>query len=561
VVIPASVEIDSQSTAAPETLPAHDHAAYVLYTSGSTGVPNGVIVEHRALLNFCLAAIRTYGLTAHDRVLQFATLTFDSCLEELFPALMTGGTVVVRSVEMLSTVAGFIDGLRRLEVTVASLPTAYWHLLCDALPEGGLSLPPTLRLVIVGGERAQKRRLLKWHEHVGQRVQLLNTYGPTEATVVATACDLTTGGDLDLRAEELPIGRPIGNVQAYVLDPQGEPAPVGVAAELYLGGMGLARGYLNRPELTAARFVANPFGAGRLYKTGDRVRWRCDGLLEFVGRIDEQVKLRGFRVEPGEIESALMTHPGVRAACVVARQNTSHDLELAAYIVPSDPAAAHAEDWSQYLSRRLPAFMIPATFLILDSLPLTPHGKVDRAALPAPQAGDRRHGQSFVPPRTPIERMLAGIWRELLGVERVGRQDDFFALGGHSLLAIRMLSRLRTAFDIELPLDVVFQRPTVGEQALAIDEALCAVAGAVPRPHNSLEAALFDVIRTVLRRESVSPEDNFFDAGGDSLHAARLVALVKRELGVEIPLRSVFESPTIASLVQLILQQRGLAEL
>ncbi|MEO0854076.1 MAG: amino acid adenylation domain-containing protein, partial [Cyanobacteria bacterium J06648_11] len=327
-----------ESTSRPE------HLAYLIYTSGSTGKPKGVTIEHRALANFTQAALESYDISYRDRVLQFASFSFDAAIEEIYPCLVTGGTLVIRTEDMLMSVPTFLDKCREYELTLLDLPTAYWHQLTFELSANpDLALPETLKSVIIGGEEASPERVAMWHEVVGDRVKLFNTYGPTEATVVATVYDVPAPDanqavvpvDSDTRWQSFPIGKPLGNVRTYVLDTNLNPTPIGVPGELFVGGAGIARGYLNRPEITAARFIDDPFGdAGdRLYKTGDLVRYLPDGNLEFLGRMDSQVKIRGFRIELGEVEAAISAHPDVRDAVVIARADRNGNKGLVAYVV------------------------------------------------------------------------------------------------------------------------------------------------------------------------------------------------------------------------------------
>jgi amino acid adenylation domain-containing protein len=456
-----------------EGLPADaENAAYVIYTSGSTGRPKGVVVPHRALANYAAAAVKLYGITPADRVLQFASLSFDASAEEIYPALLGGASLVLRTEEMLTDAATFFRRCAEWGVTVLDLPTAYWHELVAELERGAVRLPDAVRLVIIGGERALPERVAAWRRGVGDGVRLVNTYGPTEATVVATLAELQGREEAPLLADQplppVPIGGPVPNGRAYVLDGEMRPLPIGARGELYVGGTGVARGYLGRPELTAERFVPDPFSAepgARLYRTGDVVRWRRTGELEFVGRADDQVKVRGFRIELGEIEGVLLRHPAVRDAVVAAREDEPGRTRLVGYVVAaaSDRAPSVAE-LRAHLKAELPEHMVPAAFVVLDALPKTGSGKVDRRALPAPDA-PTVPAESYVAPETEAERRLAEIWAEVLKVERVGTRDDFFALGGHSLLATQVISRVRQAFGAELPLRAVFERPTVGELA------------------------------------------------------------------------------------------------
>jgi amino acid adenylation domain-containing protein len=458
--------IEAEPGTPPEVETVPEGAAYVIYTSGSTGKPWGVVVPHGALAGFTAAACEAYGIGPADRVLQFASISFDASAEEIWPALASGARVVLRTEEMLDSAGGFLDACREWGITVLDLPTAYWHELVAELADGeGGELPEALRLVIIGGERALPERLRAWRERFGGRAGLLNTYGPTEAAVVATYCDLQ-GADDDAGASprHVSIGRPLGHARAYVLDPRGEPAPIGVPGELYLGGGGLARGYLGDPARTAERFGPDPFtgeSGARLYRTGDRVRWRADGELEFIGRVDQQVKVRGFRVEPGEIESTLARQPGVEEAVVVAREDGPGQLRLVAYVVPEPGTTLSVAALRAALRAELPPYMIPAAWVTLDALPRTRNGKTDRRSLPAPDAAPPERDAGAAAPRSDAERVIAAAWREVLGVEEVGLDDNFFDLGGHSLLLARLRSRLRGEFPRDVSIVVLFRYPTV----------------------------------------------------------------------------------------------------
>ncbi len=475
--------IEAEPAAAPEAPVFPESAAYVIYTSGSTGKPKGVVVPHGALAGFTAAARGAYGIGPADRVLQFASVAFDASAEEIWPTLASGARLVLRTEEMLGSARLFLEACREWGITVLDLPTAYWHeLVAELSEEAGADLPAALRLVIIGGERALPERLRAWRERFGARVRLVNTYGPTEATVVATLCDLQEAEDDPSSApRHVAIGRALGHARAYVLDPRGEPAPVGVPGELYLGGGGVARGYLGDPSRTAGAFVPDPFtgvAGARLYRSGDRVRWRAEGTLEFIGRVDQQVKIRGFRVEPGEVEAVLSRQPGVEDAAVVAREDAPGQPRLVAYVVLAEPAPP-VSVLRAALKAELPPYMVPAAWVVLDALPLTPGGKTDRRALPAPDWG--AEGE-HVAPRTATEEVLAGIWEEVLELERVGAHDNFFERGGHSLLATRVVSRVASSLGAELPLRTVFEAQTVAELAARIDAARRAGEDAAPPP-------------------------------------------------------------------------------
>jgi amino acid adenylation domain-containing protein len=459
----------------PAPIVAPDNLAYMIYTSGSTGQPKGVKVQHSSVVNYVAAACATYALCPDDRVLQFASVSFDASAEEIYPCLATGATLVLRSDAMLGSAALFFEKCREWDISVLNLPTAYWHELTGRFGTEIHALPSRIRLVIIGGERALPERLALWQKFVGRDVRLMNTYGPTEATIVATACDLSAHGDELTGRRELPIGRAVRNTQAYVLDRSLNLVPVGVPGELYIGGAGLARCYHDRPALTAERFIPHPFSSepgARLYKTGDLARYLADGEIEYLGRGDAQVKVRGYRIEPGEIEAVLAQHAAVVDAVVVARADAPGEQQLVAYVVLKREASATAAQLRGFVKEKLPAYMIPAWFVLLDALPLTVSGKVDRHALPAPQRVAGETDAVFVAPRNQIEELVARVWADVLGLERVGAEDNFFELGGHSLLATQVISRIREALQIELALHTIFESPTAAGLAVVIEETM-----------------------------------------------------------------------------------------
>jgi amino acid adenylation domain-containing protein/non-ribosomal peptide synthase protein (TIGR01720 family) len=454
-----------ESDSRPSPLAGPGYPAYVIYTSGSTGRPKGVLVEHRSAAWYASTARDCYGLTPADRFLQFASLGFDISVEEIFPCLGSGGALVLATPAMLEP-GHLLERCREQRVTAISVTPAVWHELSLLVEEDPERLPPSLRLVISGGDRIASERVLGWRRAVGDRVALFNSFGPTETTV---ACALyEVAGD---PAGEVSIGRPLAGARLYLVDRSLDPVPAGAPGELCIGGHGVSRGYLGRPELTAERFIPDPFGGepgARLYRSGDRMRWRGDGTLDFLGRVDSQVKIRGFRIEPGEIESVLRTHPRVRDAAVIARELTAGNRALVGYV--AGHVAGHVAGTGQdlapaalqsYLGERLPRHMVPAVFVFLPELPLTANGKIDRRALPAPARAE----SVAAPPRTPVEELLAEIFAAVLRRDRVGVEDDFFELGGHSLLATQVASRVRSAFHVELPLPALFEKPTVAALA------------------------------------------------------------------------------------------------
>jgi aspartate racemase len=435
--------------------------AYVIYTSGSTGKPRGVMLPHRGLVNHHVAAIELYGLEPSDRTLQFSSLSFDIAIEEIFPTWIAGGTVVMRTEEMPLAGAGFLRWIRQRGITVLDLPTAYWHELVRELTESGASLPKSLRLLIVGGEKASASAFASWLKCGGGRVRWVNTYGPTEASIIVTSYEPDASQPIP---ENLPIGRAIANTQLYILDEQLRPVPVGAPGELYISGPGVARGYLGRPEMTAEKFIADPFSSdsgARLYKTGDLVRSLDDGNIEFLGRADFQVKIRGFRVELGEIEAVLEKHPGVAQAVVLAHE-VNGEKRLAGYVIASR-AQPSSRELGQYLKDHLPEYMVPADFVFLESMPLTPNGKVDRRALPRPEARDVERQEDFVAPRDEFESTMTRLWEQVLGKRPISVRDNFFEIGGHSLAAARLMGQVEKEFGKKLLLTDLLQAPTIEE--------------------------------------------------------------------------------------------------
>ncbi|MCY1022294.1 non-ribosomal peptide synthetase [Pyxidicoccus sp. MSG2] len=434
---------EEEGTAPPRCRSAADSLAYILHTSGSTGLPKGVLLEHRGLINLVRTLVDTLDVRPRDRVLQFASLAFDASLFEVGMALAAGATLHLATGEARTSGVELGELFFQHAIThVALLPSVLATVPTRALP--------ALRVVVCGGERCPEELVARWRE--GRR--FFNTYGPTEATVSATLfeCD-GTGAP--------PLGRPLPGVVVHVLDTAGTEAADGSEGELAIGGVGLARGYLDRPDLEASRFVPDPFGRdGRLYRTGDRGRRRADGHLEFLGRIDDQVKVRGFRVEPGEIEAVLTEHPEVREAAVVPRDDASGGTRLTAYVLPAGAHPPSVTSLRRFLEARLPEYMIPAAFVALAALPRLPSGKLDRRALPSPGEVRPALDTPFVEPRTPVEQTLARVWSEVLRVSEVGVADEFLALGGDSLSAARVSTRLR-AVGIPLSGRDILERRTI----------------------------------------------------------------------------------------------------
>ncbi|MEU7508366.1 amino acid adenylation domain-containing protein, partial [Streptomyces lavendulae] len=422
------------------------HLAYLIYTSGSTGRPKAVAVTHAGIPSLAADHLARYGMTPDSRVLQFASLSFDAAVVDLINALFSGATLVLPPPGPLVG-RELADFLVTREVTHAMVPPA----VLATLPAGEY---PALEVLITGGDVLPRELAARWA--AGRR--MFNAYGPTESTVDAVVAEVPADG-----TGPVPIGTPVWNTRAYVLDGSLRPVPAGVPGELYLSGVGLARGYLNRPALTAERFVPAPYGAPgeRMYRTGDTARWRADGMLEYLGRTDDQIKLRGFRIELGEVQAAVTECPGVAAAAVVLREDRPGDHRLVAYVVPDGATPVDTAG----LGRRLPGHMLPSAFVTLDALPLNPSGKLDRTALPAPRQAARPRRA----PRTAHEEVLRTLFTEVLGTPEVGIDDSFFDLGGHSLLATRLVSHIRSALGVEIPLRTVFEAPTVAGLARHLD--------------------------------------------------------------------------------------------
>jgi amino acid adenylation domain-containing protein len=495
-----------------------ENLAYIIYTSGSTGGPKGVLISHSALVSHSLSVVKEYELVPTDRVLQFASISFDVAAEELFPTLLSGAAVVLTIGPVPPAVSDFDALLEKEQITVINLPSCYWHELVLELERSPRPLPSTLRLVVTGSEKVLPERLIAWRKMFGDRIRWLNAYGPSEATVTATIYE-PNGANEPNALGAVPIGRPMCNRQIYIVDSYLNQVPVGVGGELCIGGAGLARGYLNSAEVTSKKFIPNPFTTGveaKLYKTGDRARYLPDGNIELLGRIDRQVKVRGFRIDLGEIENALRQLPPVRDCVVVAREDESGHSRLVAYITPSlgerklsrslddghydqfgqnkkqtgsgcingpgsDTKSSSSEtaDSLQGISREklaskfrrllqeeLPEYMVPSSFVMLDELPLTTNGKLDRRALPAPQ-GKRSHEHVFVAPRNMLESLITKSWEKLLSIKPIGIRDNFFDLGGNSLLGVRLFAQVEKMCGKKLPLATLFQAPTV-EQLVSL---------------------------------------------------------------------------------------------
>ncbi|HET8773600.1 MAG TPA: amino acid adenylation domain-containing protein, partial [Thermoanaerobaculia bacterium] len=452
-----------------------DQLAYVLYTSGSTGQPKGVAVPHRAASHYFAFAVRQY-LPGIAGTVVTSPLTFDATLTTLVVPFLAGRRCILLPEDTDQLLAQLLSAFRESEPLLFKLTPAHLELLAN-LAEGPVA--GVAHRVVVGGEQLSRHTLRKFRERVLPDSVVVNEYGPTE-TVVGCTIHVCPADGRDAQGSAVPIGKPIANTRIYILDGHGEPVPEGVTGEIYIAGAGVARGYLNRPELTAERFLDDPFAGGRMYRTGDLARRLPNGEIEYLGRNDFQVKIRGFRIELGEVEAALAACAGVSETAVVAREDVPGDKRLVAYVVARDGAVLDAAEVRAALSSRLPEYMVPSAVVLLEAMPLTANGKLDRNALPAPEwtASSQREHEA---PREGVETALASIWQDVLRVDRVGRHDDFFDLGGHSLLAVQLISRVRSELDVELPLREVFAKSTLAALAGVVRAAAPAAMDAIPR--------------------------------------------------------------------------------
>jgi amino acid adenylation domain-containing protein len=455
----------------PQTNPGSDVApediAYVIYTSGSTGKPRGVLLTHVGLVNYNTNAARMYAITPRDRVLQFCSISFDIAIEEMFITWLSGATLVLKSKDMLA-VPEFLLWAEKQEITVLDLPTAYWHEWVHEFPHLERVVPACLRLVIVGGEKPSAQAYSKWINSAAKGVRWINTYGPTETSICVTAFEPKYEAGKQI-PENIPIGRELANIHVYLLDADLNPVSVGTPGELHVGGVGVASGYLNQPELTAEKFIPDPFSSkpgARLYKTGDRARYLPSGDIEFLGRLDDQIKIRGFRVEPGEIETLLARYPGIRDASVVAREDAGGSKQLLAYFTATQGSEVVVADLRRYLQGQLPDYMVPSAFVALTAMPLTPNGKINRRELPPPQL--EPSSATFAIATNPLQVQLVRIWEEVLNKRPIGIRDNFFELGGHSLLAARLMHRTGQALGKTLPLAMLFHAPTIEQLATVL---------------------------------------------------------------------------------------------
>ena len=459
---------ESLSHSNPISLVHEENLAYVIYTSGSTGNPKGVMIQHNSFACFLTEWSSIHQLQPDDRIYQFSSISFDGAGGEIFASLISGARLIIRSDRDSLVPSEVHQMFIEAGITKSFMPTAYWHQFTAEMEALSLPMPPTLKILTIAGEAAQPKKVKTWQQRWGRTTLLMNVYGPTEAAVVVT--EFKCLPDYILPTGPVPIGQPLSNVQIYILDSHGQPTPIGVSGEIYIGGVQVARGYLNQAQLTADKFINDPFGNvknGRLYKTGDLAAWLPDGNIQYLGRVDFQVKIRGFRIELGEIESHLANYPLVAEAVVIARTDQEENSQLLAYVVCKAKGQLDTKVLRRHLATILPDYMIPSAIIILKSLPLNVNGKLHREALPLPE--DSHTESSFVAPQTPTEKILAEIAVRVLRVSRVSMADSFFSLYGNSLLAIQFLLQIRRRLNVELPLKILFSSATFSDISIQVD--------------------------------------------------------------------------------------------
>lgn len=444
--------------------------AYIIYTSGSTGTPKGVMVTFGNLLSYTLTAVDEYNLSSDVVTLQFGTMNFDVFTEEVFPTYLVGGTLVLRDESSALGGDSFWSFIEKHQVSFITLPTAFWHTLCTQLQDHHVEMAASVKLLVLGGEAMSEHMLEIWQNHFGSRVRVMNTYGPSETTVVVTGFNCQ---DYDLTKGKVPIGKPFNNVKCYILDEALNECQPGKRGELYISGPQVAKGYLNRPVLTKERFLNNPFDSDLfkvMYKTGDVCSYLSDGNIVFEGRDDSQVKLRGLRIELGEIETALTRLESIKEAVVLVREDEPGDKKIVAYLVSAngDPEPQELRD---QLKMVLAGYMIPSAFVPLRNIPLTVNGKVDKKALPAPDRSHFSSGQEVMFPKNDLEKKLLDIWESVLNISPISTDDNFFDIGGHSLIAVELFDKIRNKVGIQLPLAILFEAPNIREMAKYIENA------------------------------------------------------------------------------------------
>jgi aspartate racemase len=454
--------------------------ACVMYVSGCNGKPNGIAITHRNLVTHSLAISDTWELSQSDRLLLITSISCNTFIESLFPSWITGASVILQSQELQNSTAQFLPFIAQQEITVVNIPTSFWYELVKEPSVSVQTLPAILRLVMVGGEKVSRSAYLTWVEKVGQQVRWLNAYGSLETTLTATVYDPATATEASNTRSEIPIGKAIANTQIYILDRRLQPLPIGVTGEIYIRGIGVAPGYFNRPDLTSEKFIPNPFSSesgAYLYRSGDLGRYLSDGNIELIGRLDNQTKIRGLRIELTEIETILGQYPGVQKTVVITKEDVPGDKHLVAYLVPKQGETFGNEQLLSFLQPKLPEHLFPSTFVIVDSLPLNANGQVDCKALLALNPNNSEIEKTFATADHPLQLQLTEIWENVLGIQPIGITDNFFDLGGHSLLAVRLFSEIEKIAGKNLPLSILLQAPTIEQLANIVERERCSTIG------------------------------------------------------------------------------------
>ncbi|MBN3938514.1 amino acid adenylation domain-containing protein [Nostoc sp. NMS9] len=465
--------------------------ACVMYVSGCNGKPNGIAITHRNLVSHSLAISETWELNQSDRLLLIPSISCDTFLESLFPSWITGATTVLQSQELQNSTTQFFPFIAQQQITVVNLPTAFWYELVKEPSVSPQTLPASLRLVMVGGEKVSRHAYLTWVEKLGKQVRWLNAYGSLETTLTATVYDPETATEASNTRSEIPIGKAIANTQIYILDRRSQLLPIGVTGEIYISGIGVTQGYFNRLELTSGKFIPNPFSSesgAYLYRTGDLGRYLSDGNIEFLGRLDNQVKIRGFRIELAEIETILGQYPGVQKTVVIAKEYVPGDKGLVAYVVPKEGETFGSKQLLSFLQQKLPEHLLPSAFFIVDSLPLNANGQVDRKALSAFNPTNSKIEKIFATAENPLQLQLTEIWENVLGIHPIGITDNFFDLGGHSLLAVRLFSEIEKIAGKNLALSILLQAPTIEQLANIVERERCSKSGVAAAPIDDIKS-------------------------------------------------------------------------
>jgi len=462
--------ISLESVKNPRHLTNPENLAYIIYSSGSTGAPKGIMIEHKALLNYSLYKLSRFKIKENDGSLQFSSINFDFSIAEIFPCFICGARLILRTEEVVESISELFELIRKFNVTHINLTTPFWHQVSKYVEAPEVKFPKCLQYITVGGDKLIHEDVWPWQNKFESNPILVNDYGPTETTVSSTVYEIPKDRKF---IKPPPIGRPIYNEKAFILDSYLNPVPIGVTGEIYISGEGVARGYVNRPTATAENFIPNHISSKtgkRLYKTGDLGRYLPDGNIEFIGRIDHQVKIRGYRIELGEIESTLNIHPDVQKAIVIAWDHKSGYKYLIGYIQPVNGKIPIEDDLRLFLLSKLPEYMIPRYFLFLDSFPLTPSGKMDRLGFPKPDNIRPEQGTKYRKPRTVLEKYLLEIWLDILDLDSIGIDDDFFSLGGHSLLVTRIITRIKNEIKIGISIRNLFDFPTISGLAKMVED-------------------------------------------------------------------------------------------